>query len=155
MPPSTPEPNASAPALVPSPTETPAPSPTVAPSRAPTPQPTVAPTAKPTPLPTPTTFLVTVRGGVVNPDGSPANDVCVSTSAVATAVTSPTTLTTTGCFMTATGGTFTAKISAKRGQTVTLYFSRYDAAAGKTLHGYATFTVTGANVSLGVVQLGF
>ena len=155
VPPSTPEPNASAPALVPSPTETPAPSPTVAPSRAPTPQPTVAPTTKPTPLPTPTTFLVTVRGGIVNPDGSPANDVCVSTSAVATAVTSPTTLTTTGCFMTATGGTFTAKISAKRGQTVTLYFSRYDAAAGKTLHGYATFTVTGANVSLGVVQLGF
>ena len=91
----------------------------------------------------------------MNPDGSPANDVCVSTSAVATAVTSPTTLTTTGCFMTATGGTFTAKISAKRGQTVTLYFSRYDVAAGKTLHGYATFTVTGANVSLGVVQLGF
>src|SRR2546425_7223089 len=155
VPPLTPEPNASAPALVPSPTETPAPSPTVAPSRAPTPRPTVAPTAKPTPLPTPTTFLVTVRGGIVNPDGSPANDVCVSTSAVATAVTSPTPLTTTGCFMTATGGTLTAKISAKRGQTVTLYFSRYDVAAGKTLHGYATFTVTASNVSLGIVQLGF
>ena len=157
VPPSTPEPNASAPALVPSPTETPAPSPTVAPSRAPTPQPTVAPTAKPTPLPTPTTFLVTVRGGIVNPDGSPANDVCVSTAPVATAPTLATvsTITTTTCFTYAKSGTVTATIPARRYQTVTLYFSRNDTATGKTLHGQVTFTVTGSNVSFGVVQLGF
>ena len=157
VPPSTPEPSAAA--VAPSPSATPAPAPTVAPARTPTatPRPITAPTAKPTPSPTPTSFLVTVRGGVVNPDGSPANDVCVSTAPVATAPTVPTasTTTTTTCFTYAKSGTVTATIPARKYQTVTLYFSRNDAATGKTLHGQVTFTVTGSNVSFGVVQLGF
>jgi outer membrane biosynthesis protein TonB len=152
----TPE-TSSAPVVLPSPTP---PAMTVAPTTVPartptvTPPPTAPPVTKPTPSPTPTTFVVTVRGGIVNPDGSLANDVCVSTAQVALAPSAPTALTTTGCFMTATGGSLTARIPARKGQTITLYFSRYDAATGKTFRGYATFTVTGPNVSLGVVRLG-
>src|SRR5437879_5893338 len=104
----TPEPS-SAPVVLPSPTPPPTPSATAEPARTPTvtPRPTAPPVTKPTPSPTPTTFVVTVRGGIVNPDGSLANDVCVSTAPVALAPSAPTALTTTGCFMTATGGSLT------------------------------------------------
>ena len=114
------------------------------------------PSPTPTPRPTPTTFLVTVRAYVVNPDGSPADGVCVSTAPMATAG-GVTTLTTTPICVNdpgkVTGGTVTIRLSARKGQTITLYFSRPDLTTGARLHAQATFTVSGPTVPLGTLQL--
>jgi hypothetical protein len=101
------------------------------------------------------TFLVTVRAYVLDPDGTPADGVCVSTAPMAgaagvSAMTIPTCINDPAKV---TGGTVTVRISARKYQTITLYFSRADAASGTKLHAQATFTVSDPNVFLGVLQL--
>lgn len=147
-----PEPSSSPAAVVPSPTPSPAQTPPPAATRAPAAAPTKTdvPGSKPTPKPTPTTFVVTARGGVQNPDGSLASDVCVSTAPM----TAASVLTTTpSCFAYSSGGAVTVRLSARQGQTITLYFSKADTATGKTLKGQVTFTVTGPSVTFGIVKL--
>jgi outer membrane biosynthesis protein TonB len=146
----------------PAPTESPSPSPTVSPTPAPTesptpspvptaterpatPRPTVAPTVTPkpvvTPTPKPTTTAtpqaVTVTGGIKNPDGTYATNVCIS-------------LTGTSC-LDVTGPTFRVTFSGKIGQSVTLYFLRSDGT--KTYKAYITKTVSGTYMDIGIVML--
>jgi hypothetical protein len=161
-----PEPSASTVITVPSPsptpetsaaaTESPTPSPTPSPrptvARTPTPKPatptpkppTPTPkpvTPKPTVTPTPTPMTVHATGDVLYADGTRVNGACVSTALDGTCV----------------AGTINGKIdltlTAKKGQSITLYVRNYDAARGGTLHGKVTVTVGGPEVLLGTITL--
>src|SRR5437867_1702942 len=159
-----PEPSASTAISVPSPSATPettaspTESPTVAPT--PTPRPTTARTATPKPAtpspsltpkpttttkpsltPTPTPMDVHAYGYVLYADGSAVDGACVSTSLDGI------------CVAGSIKGRVDLQFSAKKGQTITLYFRNYDAARGGTLHGKVTVTISGTEVSLGTITL--
>jgi hypothetical protein len=159
-----PEPSASTAITLPSPSPTPdtsaaataSPDPTATPGpttvgtatpkpATPTPKPaTPSPkpvTPKPTMTPTATYLTVHATGDVLYADGSRVNGACVSTSFDGMCV----------------AGTINGKVdlqfTAKKGQSITLYFRNYDAARGGTLHGKVTFTVGGPEVLLGTITL--
>jgi hypothetical protein len=104
----------------------------------PTPKPA---TPKPTMTPTATYMTVHATGEVLYSDGSRVNGACVSTSFDGMCV----------------AGTINGKVdlqfTAKKGQSITLYFRNYDAARGGTLHGKVTVTVGGPEVLLGTITL--
>lgn len=125
------------PSPVPTATEAPV---TLRPTLAPTatPKPTVAPTATPKPTTTATPQAVTFTGGIKNPDGTYATNVCISLSPGSSC-------------LDVTGPTFRVTFSGKIGQSVTLYFLRSDGT--KTYKGSVTKTVTSTYVEVGVVLL--
>ena len=150
----------------PSPSPTPEPTPSPSPSPSPTPSPvpaTLRPaTARPTPVPTatpkpptpkptltpkptvktttaPTAQPVTMTGTIKNPDGTHATNVCVSQSLGGT------------CLQVTQSSTFKVTISAKVGQSVTLYFLRSDGI--KTYKATLTKTVSSTYVEVGTVTL--
>ena len=148
-----------APSVTPSPTPSPTPLPTVAPTSptsprtaTPTPRPTERPTTTPTPTrtatppPTPTgsPFPVTFKGIVKNPDGTPAQGVCVFQATSSTPGAS--------CFaISGSDGTYRFIEAARFNQIVTLYFMRQD---GTVLYkGTTSAKVTGSIVSMPVVYL--
>jgi hypothetical protein len=141
----TPAPTASA---TPSPTSPPSPTPSSVPTatqRPATPRPTTAATATPKPptaTPKPTTTavaqLVTFTGTIKNPDGTPATNVCVSTSVG-------------GSCLAVTGPTFSVTVSAKIGQSQTLYFLRTDGI--KNYKASITKTVSSTYIDVGTVLL--
>ena len=132
----------------PEPTATPRPpvrtaTPTVKPA---TPKPTATPTPTPTPrptttTPTPTPMDVHAYGYVLYADGSAVDGACVSTSLDGT------------CVAGSIQGRVDLRFSAKKGQSITLYFRNYDASRGGTLHGKVTVTVGGPEVALGTITL--
>ena len=147
--------------VAPAPTESPSPSPTPVATESPTPspvptateapvtlrrtlaptatpKPTVAPTATPKPTTTATPQAVTFTGGIKNPDGTYATNVCISLSPGSSC-------------LDVTGPTFRVTFSGKIGQSVTLYFLRSDGT--KTYKGSVTKTVTSTYVEVGVVLL--
>jgi hypothetical protein len=130
----------------PSPTATTDPSPT--PSRDPaaserpaTQRPTPSPTSKVTPRPTiaATPQAVTLTGAVKNPDYTLATNVCVSQSPGGS------------CLQVAASGTFSVTVSAKIGESKTLYFLRSDGT--KTYVATITKTVSSTYVDIGYVVL--
>jgi hypothetical protein len=151
-----PTPTPEAPAVA---TESPTPEPTATPlpvvrtatPKPATPKPTVTPkpptptpkplTPKPSVTPAPTPMAVHATGDVLYADGSRVNGACVSTALDGTCV----------------AGTINGKIdltlTAKKGQSITLYVRNYDAARGGTLHGKVTVTVGGPEVLLGTITL--
>ncbi len=148
LPSASPTPEASAlPTDSPTPAPTSTPRPTIA--RAATPKPaTTTPTPKPTttttkPSPTPTQAPMTVHayGYVLYADGSPVDGACVSTSLDGI------------CVAGSIKGRVDLQFTAKKGQSITLYFRNYDAARGGTLHGKVTVTVGGPEVLLGTITL--
>lgn len=160
-------------AVQPAPTDTPTPAATVTPSPTPSPTPvaTVAPTPttnartatptprppdKPTSTPTPTRtttppptptgspFPVTFKGVVKNPDGTPAQGVCVFQTPSGTPGAS--------CFaISASDGSYRFIEAARINQIVTLYFMRQDGAV--LYKGTTSAKVTGSIVSMLVVYL--
>ena len=164
-----PEPSASTAITLPSPTATPeatpaktesptpesTPTPPPAAARTPTPKPATA-TPKPatpkpatatpkplTPKPTaaPTAIIVRATGNVVYADGSPVNGACVSTS-----IDGP-------CVAVTVNGKVDLKLSAKKGQSITISVRFYDAERGGTLQGKVTVTVSGPEVPFGTITL--
>jgi hypothetical protein len=160
-----PEPSASTSITLPSPsptpetsavaTESPTPAPTVTPrptiartatpkpptpSLTPTPKPTTT-TTKPSPTPTATAMNVHAYGYVLYADGSPVDGACVSTSLDGM------------CVAGSIKGRVDLQFTAKKGQSITLYFRNYDASRGGTLHGKVTVTVGGPEVLLGTITL--
>jgi outer membrane biosynthesis protein TonB len=129
------------PAATPQPTiaRTPTPKPAT-PSPTPTPKPTTT-TTKPSPTPAPTPLDVHAYGYVLYADGSPVDGACVSTSLDGT------------CVAGSIKGRVDLRFSAKKGQSITLYFRNYDASRGGTLHGKVTATVGGPDVALGTITL--
>jgi hypothetical protein len=138
----------------PSPSPSPTPSPVPATQRPTTPRPTAVPTATakpitptpkpvtPTPKPTvkPTTAQpVTMTGTIKNPDGTHATNVCVSQSLGGS------------CLQVTQSSTFKVTISAKVGQSVTLYFLRSDGI--KTYKATLTKTVSSTYVEVGTITL--
>jgi hypothetical protein len=106
----------------------------------PTPKPTVTPkpsaTAAPTPMP------VHATGDVLYADGSRVDGACVSTSLDGT------------CVAVTANGKIDMQMSAKKGQTITLYVRNYyDPTRAGTLHGKVTVTVGGPEVLLGTITL--
>jgi hypothetical protein len=161
-----PEPSASTVITLPSPsptpeasaeaTESPTPSPTATPrptvARTPTPKPATptpkppTPTPKPvTPKPTvtsaPTPMTVHATGDVLYADGTRVNGACVSTALDGM------------CVAGTINGRIDLTLTAKKGQSITLYVRNYDAARGGTLHGKVTVTVGGPEVLLGTITL--
>lgn len=158
-----PEPSASTAITLPSPSPTPeataSPTASATPSPAPTARPTIArtttpkpatptpaPTPKPTtakPSPTPAASPMSVHayGYVLYADGSPVDGACVSTSLDGI------------CVAGSINGRVDLQFTAKKGQSVTLYFRNYDASRGGTLHGKVTVTVGGPEVALGTITL--
>ena len=106
----------------------------------PTPKPSTT-TTKPLPTPTPTPMNVHAYGYVLYADGSPVDGACVSTSLDGT------------CVAGSIKGRVDLQFTAKKGQSITLYFRNYDAARGGTLHGKVTVTVGGPEVALGTITL--
>ncbi len=148
LPSASPTPEASAlPTDSPTPAPTSTPRPTIA--RTATPKPaTTTPTPKPTttmtkPSPTPTQTPMTIHayGYVLYADGSPVDGACVSTSLDGI------------CVAGSIKGRVDLQFTAKKGQSITLYFRNYDAARGGTLHGKVTITVGGPEVALGTITL--
>src|SRR5688572_24156783 len=152
------------PSPTPEPTQSPSPTPEPTPSPVPTatqrpatPRPTAVPTATakpvtptpkpvtPTPKPTvktttaPTAQPVTMTGTIKNPDGTHATNVCVSQSLGGS------------CLQVTQSSTFKVTISAKLGQSVTLYFLRSDGI--KTYKATLTKTVSSTYVEVGTVTL--
>ncbi len=117
---------------------TPTPQPATA-SPVPTPKPTTAP--KPSLTPTPTPMNVHAYGYVLYADGSPVDGACVSTSLDGM------------CVAGSIKGRVDLQFTAKKGQSITLYFRNYDASRGGTLHGKVTVTVGGPEVALGTITL--
>jgi len=117
---------------------TPTPQPATA-SPTPTPKPTM--TAKPSLTPTPTPMTVHAYGYVLYADGSPVDGACVSTSLDGM------------CVAGSIKGRVDLQFTAKKGQSITLYFRNYDASRGGTLHGKVTVTVGGPEVALGTITL--
>ncbi len=130
----------SPPTATPQPTvaRTPTPKPATA-SPIPTPKPTTAP--KPSPTPTPTPMNVHAYGYVLYADGSPVDGACVSTSLDGM------------CVAGSIKGRVDLQFTAKKGQSITLYFRNYDASRGGTLHGKVTVTIGGPEVALGTITL--
>ena len=118
---------------------TPTPKPATA-SPTPTPKPTTT-TTKPSPTPTPTPMTVHAYGYVLYADGSAVDGACVSTSLDGT------------CVAGSIKGRVDLQFTAKKGQSITLYFRNYDASRGGTLHGKVTVTVGGTEVALGTITL--
>jgi outer membrane biosynthesis protein TonB len=128
------------PAATPRPTvRTPTPKPAT-PSPTPTPKPTTT-TTKPSPTSTPAPMNVHAYGYVLYADGSPVDGACVSTSLDGT------------CVAGSIKGRVDLQFTAKKGQSITLYFRNYDATRGGTLHGKVTVTVGGPEVALGTITL--
>ncbi len=133
----TPAPDATQPATQPTTTQPPGlPRPATAP-------PAVKPAATPTPRPATaaTPQAVTFTGTVKNPDGTLAHGVCVSLSAGGF------------CHTVSNQGSFRLTFSAKIGQSVTLYFQRWDAT--KTYKASITKIVSSTHVEVGTVTLKF
>ena len=134
-----------------SPTDSPTPSPTATPrptiARTPTPKPaTPSPkptttTTKPSLTPTPTPMSVHAYGYVLYADGTAVDGACVSTSLDGM------------CVAGSIKGRVDLQLTAKKGQSITLYIRNYDAARGGTLHGKVTVTISGTEVSLGTITL--
>jgi hypothetical protein len=128
------------------PTESPTPTPTASPrptiARTPTPKPaTPKPTAKPTVTPAPTLTKVHATGFVLYNDGTLVDGACVSTAIDG------------ACVAKSAGGRIDMYLTAKKGQSITLYVRNYDAVRGMTLRGKVTVTVSGSEVNLGTVTL--
>ncbi|HEV8536255.1 MAG TPA: hypothetical protein VGR87_11150 [Candidatus Limnocylindria bacterium] len=150
LPSPSPSPEASA-----EPSESPTPSPTPTPrtpppavrTPTPTPKPTVKPTltpkptVKPSPTPVPTPMTVHATGDVLYADGSKVDGACVSMSFDGM------------CFAGTINGKVDVQLTAKKGQTITLYLRNYDAARGGTLRGKVSVTVGGPEVLLGTITL--
>ncbi len=150
-PPPTPSPEAA-----PTPSPSPTPTPTIAPSASPrpatpvpsrTPSPTTvtrpSPTLTPRPVVSPSPIAVTVTGTVKNPDGTLTNEVCIEFSTAGPCL-----------YATYTApGTFRTTLSAKIGQSLTLYFIKKDATGTIIGKLAVTKTVTGSTLDLGIVQL--
>jgi hypothetical protein len=161
-----PEPSASTSITLPTPSPTPEASASVTESPTPTPtappQPTTVRTATPKPStptpkpPTPTPKSVTPRptvtpaatpmtvhatGDVLYADGTRVNGACVSTALDGT------------CVAGTINGRIDLTLTAKKGQSITLYVRNFDAARGGTLHGKVTVTVGGPEVLLGTITL--
>jgi hypothetical protein len=165
-----PEPSASTAITLPSPTvteatpaatESPTPEPTATPRpaavRTPTPKPATATpkpvtpkpaTATPKPLtpkpsgtPAPTAIIVHATGNVVYTDGAPVDGACVSTT-----VDGP-------CVAVTVNGKVDLKLSAKKGQSITISVRFYDPERGGTLQGKVTVTVSGPEVPFGTITL--
>jgi hypothetical protein len=162
-----PQPSASTAITLPSPsptpetpavaTESPTPEPTATPQpvyrtptlKSATPSPTPKPatpspkpvTPKPTVTPTPTPMIVHATGDVLYADGTPVNGACVSMALDGM------------CFAGTMNGKVDLQLTAKKGQSITLYFRNYDAARGGTLHGKVMVTVGGPEVLLGTITL--
>jgi hypothetical protein len=161
-----PEPSASTSITLPSPSPTPQTS--AAPTESPTPTPTASPrptnaatptpkpstptpkpptptpkpvTPKPTVTPAPTPMIVHATGDVLWADGSRVNGACVSTALDGT------------CVAGTIDGRIDMTLTAKKGQSITLYVRNYDAARGGTLHGKVTVTVGGPELLLGTITL--
>jgi len=84
---------------------------------------------------------VHATGDVLYADGSPVNGACVS-------------MTLDGmCIAGTINGKVDLTLTAKKGQSITLYFRNYDAARGGTLHGKVTVTVGEPTVLLGTITL--
>lgn len=146
---------APAPTESPTPTPSPTPSPTVAPSAVATthpatPRPTAPPpeatptpapvrTATPSPAPTGPPIPVTVTGRVKNPDGTPADAVCVMLQTGG------------GCVAATALGQYQLTLSGRVNQTVTLYFTRTD--AGVLFKGTASAIVKGGTLMMPDVRL--
>ncbi len=134
-----------------SPTDSPTPSPTATPrptiARTPTPKPaTPSPkptttTTKPSLTPTPTPMSVHAYGYVLYADGTAVDGACVSTSLDGM------------CVAGSIKGRVDLQLTAKKGQSITLYIRNYDAARGGTLHGKVTVTISGTEVALGTITL--
>lgn len=154
-----PEPSASTAISLPSPTATP--DPTASPTGSPTPPPTAPPTlartptpkpatatptpkpatAKPSSTPGPTPMDVHAYGYVLYADGSKVDGACVSMSLDGL------------CIAGSINGRVDLQLSAKKGQSITIYVRNYDASRGGTLHGKVTVTVGGPEVLLGTITL--
>jgi hypothetical protein len=134
----TPEPTATPQPVYRTPTLKPAtPSPTPKPA---TPSPKPA-TPKPTVTPTPSAMTVHATGDVLYADGTRVNGACVSMALDGM------------CFAGTINGKIDLQLTAKKGQSVTLYVRNYDGARGGTLHGKVTVTVGGPDVLLGTITL--
>jgi hypothetical protein len=124
------------------PTEPPSTTPTATPwptiARTPTPKPATA-SPKPSPLPTP--MKVHAYGYVLYVDGTLVDGACVSTSLDGT------------CVASSINGKVDLQLTAKKGQTITLYVRSYDASRGGTLLGKVTVTVSGPELALGTIVL--
>jgi hypothetical protein len=110
----------------------------------PTPKPTATAkpiTPKPSATPAPTPMVVHATGEVLYADGTRVNGACVSTSLDGL------------CVAGTIDGKIDMQLTAKKGQSITLYVRNYDAARGGTLHGKVTVTVGGPEVLLGTITL--
>jgi hypothetical protein len=111
----------------------------------PTPKPTATAkptvTAKPSVTPAPTAMVVHATGEVLYADGTKVNGACVSTALDGL------------CVAGTINGKIDMQLTAKKGQSITLYVRNYDAARGGTLHGKVTVTVGGTEVLLGTITL--
>lgn len=160
-----PEPSASTAITLPAPTptpetpaaatESPTPVPTATPRppviatpkpATPTPKPATASpkptaTAKPPATPAPTPMVVHATGEVLYADGTRVNGACVSTALDGL------------CVAGTINGKIDMQLTAKKGQSITLYVRNYDAGRGGTLHGKVTVTVGGPEVLLGTITL--
>jgi hypothetical protein len=135
----TPEPTTTPqPPVVRTPTPKPAtPSPTTKPAT-PSPKPV---TPKPPATPTPTPMTVHATGDVLYADGTRVDGTCISMALDGM------------CFAGTINGKIDLQLTAKKGQSITLYARNYDAARGGTLHGKVTVTVGGPEVLLGTITL--
>jgi hypothetical protein len=162
-----PEPSASTPITLPSPsptlepsvvpTESPTPTPTASPrptiARTPTPKPatptpkpaTPTPkpvTPKPSVTPTPTPMAVHATGDVLYADGTRADGACISTALDG------------ACVAGTINGKIDLQFTARKGQTITVYVrNNADPTRPGTLRGKATVTVGGPEVLLGTITL--
>jgi len=110
----------------------------------PTPKPTATAkpiTPKPSATPAPTAMVVHATGEVLYADGTKVNGACVSTALDGL------------CVAGTIDGKIDMQLTAKKGQSITLYVRNYDAARGGTLHGKVTVTVGGTEVLLGTITL--
>lgn len=124
----------------PTPTPTASPRPAITPTSTPKPA-TPKPTTKPTTAPAPTPMKVHATGFVLYNDGTLVDGACVSTALDGS------------CVAKSAGGRIDMYLTAKKGQSITLYVRNYDAVRGGTLRGKVTVTVGGSEVTLGTITL--
>ena len=86
-------------------------------------------------------MVVHATGEVLYADGTKVNGACVSTSLDGL------------CVAGTIDGKIDMQLTAKKGQSITIYVRNYDAARGGTLHGKVTVTVGGPEVLLGTITL--
>jgi hypothetical protein len=86
-------------------------------------------------------MAVHATGDVLYADGTRVSGACISTSLDGM------------CVAGTIDGRIDLQLSAKKGQTITLYVRNYDAARGGTLHGKVSVTVGGPEVLLGTITL--